>query len=98
MRFAAALLALGSVAHANPADVFGLGSRSSALGGAVAASVDDFSAAHYNPAGIALGEGEIFSVGTLLYGSGLKVNDRPVSIDDPVGIVIGATAPAPLGG
>jgi hypothetical protein len=49
MRRAALALALGALlvsagAEASPVDSFGLGSRSTAMGGAVSASVRDFSA------------------------------------------------------
>ncbi|MEM6958675.1 MAG: hypothetical protein AAF645_23540, partial [Myxococcota bacterium] len=55
-RLILAVLAAGfvpGIAQATPPDTFGFGSRSTALGGAVAASVEDVSATYYNPAGLA---------------------------------------------
>lgn len=83
---------------ASPAEVFGFGSRQAGLGGAVAARVDDFSAAYYNPAGLAAGGGKRVSFGLLAATSRLEVNDERYSLTEPFGIVFGATAPAPLGG
>ena len=45
-------------ARANEADTYGLGSRSSAMAGAVAADATDFSANYYNPAGLASARGD----------------------------------------
>ena len=46
-------LGLTSSAAAQPIDTFGMGSRSIAMGGAVTADVEDFTANYYNPAGLA---------------------------------------------
>lgn len=50
-----ALLLLPSLAVANPLDQFGLGSRGAAMGSAMTAATDDFSALHYNVAGLTRG-------------------------------------------
>ncbi len=47
-----AWLLISTPCWANPFDNFGLGSRSAAMGGAVTAAADDFSASLYNPAGL----------------------------------------------
>jgi hypothetical protein len=79
--------------------VFGLGSTSSALAGAVTARVDDFAAAFYNPAGLVFGtgEGEV-SLGFTGYGSRLSVGGRTMDIADPVAFELGVRVPLPLGG
>ncbi len=86
------------VAHASPAEVFGFGSRAAGMGGAVAATVDDFSAGYYDPAGLAFGHGKRFSFGTLGAASHLHANGDAYPITEPVSFVLGASAPAPLGG
>ncbi len=50
-------------ASANPADTYGLGSRSTALGGAVSANAKDASANYYNPARLALAEAPEVNLG-----------------------------------
>lgn len=55
--------ALARPARANPADTFGFGSRSIAMGGAVSAGVSDTSANYYNPAGLAFAERTELSLG-----------------------------------
>jgi long-chain fatty acid transport protein len=86
-------------AHASTPDVFGLGSRSTALAGAVTAQADDFSACYYNPAGLALAGDEYeLSIGISAYDSSLSIQGQGVSITDPIGIDVGLRAPLPLGG
>ena len=87
----------GGAAHASPAEVFGFGSRHAAAGAEVA-SVYDFAAVYYNPAGLAAGDGSHATIGGLATVSNLHVDDRRVSLSDPIGTVIGITVPAPLGG
>src|SRR5262249_55892098 len=48
---AIAISLVAADARANPLDLFGLGSRATAMGNAAAADVRDFSAGYYNPAG-----------------------------------------------
>src|SRR5688572_550723 len=94
----AAMLAATPLAQASPAEVFGFGSRGAAQAGAVSATVDDFAAGYYNPAGLAFGAGKRVTFGFLGAASNLKVNERRTSIEEPFGMILGATAPAPLGG
>jgi long-chain fatty acid transport protein len=95
-----AVLVLGPsrAAHANPAEVFGFGSRQAAMGGAAAARVDDFSSVYYNPAGLAGSSGKHVALGLLGAASHLSINDRSYELSEPFGFSFGATAPAPLGG
>ena len=41
----------------------------------MSATVDDFAAGHYNPAGLAFGSGKRFSFGLLGAAANLKIND-----------------------
>lgn len=59
----AASLSTSVSAPASPADTFGLGSRSTAMGGAVTGRVSDASANYYNPSGLVLGEHTQLSLG-----------------------------------
>jgi long-chain fatty acid transport protein len=95
---AALTCAAVSSAQASPAEVFGFGSQNAALSGAAAARVDDFTAGYYNPAGLAFGGGKRVSFGVVGAASNLHVNDRRQGIAEPLGVVFGASTPAPLGG
>jgi long-subunit fatty acid transport protein len=97
---ACALTLCGSSARAsaNPAEVFGFGSRNAGRGGAVAATVTDFAAGYYNPAGLAFGTGKQLTLGALGSVSNLHINDERVGISEPLGFAFGVTLPAPLGG
>ena len=55
-----------SVSAATLAETGGLGARATAMGGAFTAVADDFSAAYYNPAGLAQIEGYSISIEYLL--------------------------------
>src|SRR5215471_12063376 len=71
--FALAVVLVGGIGSsaASTADVFGLGSQATALAGAVTARATDFSAAFYNPAGLALGGGREVAFGFTGYASRL---------------------------
>ncbi len=84
--------------HASPADVFGFGSHHSARAGAVSATVDDFAAGFYNPAGLAFGTRKRLTFGLVGAVSNLRANGERMPTSEPLGLVIGATSPAPLGG
>ena len=91
--------ALAGQAEASVADVFGLGSEESAVAGASAARVHDFSAAYYDPAGLTLAARPEGSVGLLGFGARLPLPDgRTFHMTDRVGILVGAATPIPFGG
>lgn len=91
LTLAAAALFTAS-ARGNPADTFGLGSRSTAMGGAVSASVTDFSANYYNPSGLALARGTDLSVGYMAVEQHLSMNGADSRVDPVHGVVGGAVA------
>ncbi|HEY6458725.1 MAG TPA: outer membrane protein transport protein, partial [Polyangiaceae bacterium] len=80
-------------ARANPLDVFGFGSRETAMGGAVSADVSDFSACYYNPAGLALAHGLEISVGYFRADQSLYMNGKNSGVDPVKGVVGGAVVP-----
>ena len=59
-----------SVARGSAAEVFGLGAEEAGVGGASAARVRDFSAGHYNPAGLTRALRPEGSFGILGFGAG----------------------------
>jgi long-chain fatty acid transport protein len=84
-------------AHASTPDVFGLGSGESAVSGASAARVHDFSAGYYDPAGLTLVEKPEVSLGVVGFGSQLSLGSgKRQSISDPVAVLVGGAAPVPL--
>src|SRR5262245_60274214 len=86
-------------AAASSADVFGLGSEATALAGAVVARATDFSAAYYNPAGLALGAGaREIAFGFTGYASRLAVRGQRAGITDPVALELGIRLRVPFGG
>ncbi len=96
---AVALVLFGTVpAHASPVELFGFGSHHAGRGDAVSADATDFAANYYNPAGLAFGEGKRFTIGIMGSISNLQANDVRQPISEPVGLVVGASTPAPLGG
>lgn len=92
---AAALLctAIAGTTRANPADAFGLGSRSIALGGAVSADVHDFSANYYNPSALALVPATDLSLGYMYVSHHLELNGHDSQVDPVRGLMGGVVAP-----
>jgi long-subunit fatty acid transport protein len=83
-------------ARANPVDSFGLGSRSTAMAGAVAADVSDFSANYYNPAGLARATQLEVSVGYMRADHFLSTNGKDNGVDPVKGLVGGIVAPGTI--
>lgn len=84
-------------ALANPVDSFGMGSRSTAMGGAVSADVTDFSACYYNPSGLALARGTDISIGYVRVNHSLQMNGSDSEVDPVRGLVGGIVAPGSIG-
>jgi long-subunit fatty acid transport protein len=87
-----------AAAAAASADLYGLGPAASAQAGAVAASVTDFSAAYYNPAGLAFDGATAVGVGAVGAVPRLRIQGRRFPLADQTGLLLGLRAPLPLGG
>ncbi len=89
------LLALGAagIARASVAEIFGVGGKAVAMGGAFTAVADDFSATWYNPAGLTQPSSIQVGGGLLFYNYDLKVNGTPEPIESRGGAYIGLVAP-----
>ena len=92
---AAGLLA-PSPAAANPADLFGLGPRGQAMGGAQVAAAEDTSATYYNPALLARSEDIRIDVGYMLAVPRLTVDGRDTDVDASRGLAMGLAVPGRL--
>jgi len=88
----AALWVQGRPARANPADTYGLGARSTALGSAVAASSTDYSAGYYNPAGFARGRGSELALGYAAVAHHLEISGEDSRVDPVRGVTGGLVA------
>ena len=103
LRFALALLAgalavAPRIAHANPPDTYGFGSRETAMGNAVAAETRGVAANYYNPAALARSRGLEVSIGYFRANHYLEMNGRDNGVDPVKGINAGLVAPGRLFG
>jgi long-chain fatty acid transport protein len=80
-------------AAANPADTFGFGSRSTALGGAVSAEVSDASANYYNPAGLAWAQATELVTGVVHFAPQLRKGDTPSAVAGVTAWQLGLVVP-----
>jgi long-chain fatty acid transport protein len=83
-------------AAAQPADTFGFGARSTALGGAVTSDVTDVSSNYYNPAGLVREDALRLAVGYLTSKPELEINGHDSQLDPVRGIVFGVAVPAAI--
>jgi len=95
--FSAALSLCASSARASLPDLLGFGSRSAALAGTGAAYATGYEATYANPAGLWAGRRHL-AVGAVYGGYRASLGGAPYSIDATSGLVIGGSAPLPLGG
>ncbi len=93
----ALLVLLPLPAAAQPMDTYGMGSRSIALGGAVTADVEDWTANYYNPAGVVRDEQLRIGVGWFGAYNDLSLNDVSSNVDPVTGIVVGLNVPGNIG-
>ncbi len=94
----ASLVVLSSPADANPLDMYGLGSRSIAMGSAVSADAQDFSANYYNPAGLVRGNAFRFEAGYGYVWNSLTTNGQDNQVDPAHAVIAGIVAPTRLFG
>jgi long-chain fatty acid transport protein len=87
-----------AVVAAHEPDSYGFGSRSTAMGGAVVADADDFSASYYNPAALTGVSGLELTVGYVHADNRLRIQGRDTGVDDVHGLVAGVVAPGELMG
>ena len=92
-----ACLAFSARASAQPMDTYGMGSRSIAMGGAVTADVEDFSANYYNPAGLVRGTAMRISLGWYGAVHDLRVDGVSSNVDPLHGAVMGLVVPGRIG-
>jgi long-chain fatty acid transport protein len=97
MRLALLYICATSLAHANPIDALGYGSRGIAMGGAQTAIAVDSSANYYNPAGLVAGKDLRIDIGYRYAQPLLKMNGRDVGVDSARGFQIGLDAPGNIG-
>lgn len=71
---------------------YGFGARATAMGGAVAADVDDFAANYYNPAGLADKEGLRVGVGYFWAENHLRLNGKDSGVGSAHGVFFGLAA------
>lgn len=93
LAFTVALSLVPLAARANPVDMYGMGSRASALGGAVTADVGDTSAVYYNPAGLARLRGLRIDLGYFHAAPMLSLNGADTGVSSSHGLVAGIAAP-----
>jgi hypothetical protein len=93
----AAILLLATPAAADPLDELGFGSAASGVAGARTATATGAEAAHYNAAGVALGDHPSVLAGWSYGHMRLRVNDRDADVLDAHGASIGLAIPIGLG-
>ena len=91
-----AVLGAAAPAAANPADLFGLGPRGQAMGGAQVADAEDTSASYYNPALLARSPDIRIDVGYQLAVPRLTVDGRDTDVDASRGLALGLAVPGRL--
>ncbi|MDP6947064.1 MAG: hypothetical protein QF464_23140, partial [Myxococcota bacterium] len=94
----ALLVASSPPAWANVPDLFGVGSRAIARGGAFAAVADDFSAVYYNPGGLTQLDGARFTFAPVFVDHNLWIQDpgeprRKAPLPSAHGLHVGIVAP-----
>jgi long-subunit fatty acid transport protein len=94
---AMALVGSAKEAVASAPGTYGFGSRSSALGGAVAADAPDPSACFYNPAALVGAPGLGLSVGYMYADNRLRINGKDNDVVDVHGLMAGIVAPGKIG-
>ncbi len=89
---AVALALAPRVGEAHEPWTYGYGSRAAAMGGALAADANDFSANYYNPAGIVDAEGVRIGVGYYWAENNLRINGQDSGVKASHGVNFGLAA------
>lgn len=92
----ASVITAAGVSSASPADTYGFGSRSSAMGGAVTARVSDASANYYNPSGLALERHTQLSFGYVHQSPTFKLDGRSAQLPSLDAYEVGMVVPGRL--
>jgi long-chain fatty acid transport protein len=92
-----ALIVLAATARANPVDIFGYGSRATAMGGAATADSEDSSANYFNPGGLVRGHDLRIDIGYRYAQPILRMNGNDSGVDSSHGFFIGLVAPSHIG-
>lgn len=85
-------ISVAAPAGAHEPWTFGFGSRATAMGGAVAADVNDFSANYYNPAGLTGDKGVRLGFGYFYADQNLLMNEKDSGVTSAHGIIFGLAA------
>lgn len=93
-----ALALTSATALAQPMDTYGMGSRSVAMGGAVTADVEDFTANYYNPAGLARSREARIGIGYFGAFHDLRIGGFDANVDPVRGLVLGLVVPGEIEG
>jgi long-chain fatty acid transport protein len=83
-------------ARANPADIFGLGARGAAMGGAQVASVDDATASYYNPARLVSTDDIHIDIGYQMALPHVGTNGEELNVDRSQGLALGIAVPGKI--
>ena len=83
---------------ASSTDLFGLGARGAAMGGAVVSNVSGFASVYYNPAALMVLGQRQFTVGGQRADYGLELNEEGYAVDEAMNLVLGFNVPIPFGG
>jgi long-chain fatty acid transport protein len=93
-----ALVLCAPAASASPQDLFGYGARAIAMGATGVSFVDDYSAAHANPAGASRARGRSITFGYAATGFDLTRNSEYFPADPGSATLIGLSVGLPFGG
>lgn len=91
-----AVFAAARAGRANEADTYGLGSRATAMGGAVVADATDFSGNYYNPAALVGAKGPSLSIGYVYAWNNLAMNGQDNNVANVHGLVGGLAIPGKI--
>lgn len=93
----AAIMLTPALAHANPPDTYGFGSRETAMGGAAAAETRGVSASYYNPAALARSRALEVSLGYFRASHDFEMNGKDSNVEPVKGVTGGLVVPGTIG-